>query len=138
MAISPGPRSGVVPWVNGLQVWIGLLFLSVSAATSLADERVRGSLDVLMATPLSTRKIVLGKWLGTFRLVPPMAILPGLVILCAGGVDFERLWGALFVMTFVLCSGAAITSLGLAMATWFSRLGRAVGLTLTVYILITF
>ena len=50
--------------INGLQVSAGLLLLSVSAATSLAEERQRGSLDVLLATPLSTRSIVLGKWWG--------------------------------------------------------------------------
>ena len=33
---------------------LGLLLLSVSAATALAEERVRGSLDVLLATPLPT------------------------------------------------------------------------------------
>ena len=53
--------------VNGLQVGAGLLLLSVSAATSLAEERQRGSLDVLMATPLPTRAIVWGKWWGAFR-----------------------------------------------------------------------
>ena len=75
--------------VNGFQVSIGLLLLSVSAATSLAEERVRGSLDVLMTTPLSTRQIVLGKWLGTFRLVPLLAVLPALVVLGSGG-DHRR------------------------------------------------
>ena len=35
------------------------------------------------------------------------------------------------------CAGAAVTSLGLAMATWFSRPGRAVGVTVTLYVLVT-
>ena len=47
--------------VNALAVIFGLLFLSVSAPSALADERVQGSLDVLLVTPLSTRTIVLGK-----------------------------------------------------------------------------
>ena len=62
--------------VNAWQVATGLLLLSVSAATSLAEERQRGSLDVLMATPLPTRSIVWGKWWGTFRPVPRLLILP--------------------------------------------------------------
>ncbi len=41
---SPG-MGDEAAWVNGLQVAIGLLLLSVTAATSLAEERVRGSLD---------------------------------------------------------------------------------------------
>ena len=52
MAISAGNTGVMPPWVNALQVSIGLLFLSVTAATSLAEERVRGSLDVLMTTPM--------------------------------------------------------------------------------------
>ena len=48
------------------QVALGLLLLSVSASTSLAEERVRGSLDVLLCTPLSTRSILVGKWWGSF------------------------------------------------------------------------
>jgi hypothetical protein len=35
-----------------VHVLLGLLLRSVSAATSLAEERVRGSLDVLLCTPL--------------------------------------------------------------------------------------
>src|SRR5205814_10237067 len=75
-----GPRGrdagGVI---SGLQVSAGLLLLSVSAVTSLAEERQRGSLDVLLATPLSTRSIVLGKWRGAFRGVPPLTVLPVLI-----------------------------------------------------------
>ncbi|MEJ7637191.1 MAG: ABC transporter permease [Singulisphaera sp.] len=109
----------------------------MTAATSLAEERVRGSLDVLMTTPLSTRQIVLGKWLGSFRHVPPLAILPGLVILgCAKGASW-RGPGFVVMVAYVLASGAAVTSLGLAAATWCSRLGRAVGLTVAGYVLAT-
>ncbi len=62
--------------VNAWQVAVGLLLLSVSAATSLAEERDRGSLDVIMATTLTSREIVLGKWWGTFAMVPRLAIMP--------------------------------------------------------------
>jgi hypothetical protein len=57
----PGGR-GMGAVIGGVQVSAGLLLLSIPAATSLAEERQRGSLDVLLATPLSTRSIVLGKW----------------------------------------------------------------------------
>ena len=75
--LSPG-MGNEAAWVNGLQVAIGLFLLSVTAATSLAEERVRGSLDVLLTTTLTTRQIVLGKWIGTYRAVPLLAILPAL------------------------------------------------------------
>jgi hypothetical protein len=37
---------------------------------------------------------------------------------------------------FVLACGAAVTGLGLAMATWFARPGRAAALTISIYVLI--
>src|SRR4029079_7528673 len=66
--------------LNGFQVATGLLLLSATSSTSMAEERMRGSLDVLLTTPLSTREIVTGKWWGTFRLVPPLALIPALAI----------------------------------------------------------
>jgi ABC-type transport system involved in multi-copper enzyme maturation permease subunit len=137
LAISAPGSPGTAPFVNAFQVAIGLLFLSVIAATSLAEERVRGSLDVLMTTPLDTWEIVVGKWLGTYRLVPPLAVLPVVVAVGASKPNAEPWQGAIWMGAFVLVAGAAITSLGLAMATWCRRLGRAVGLTVSVYLLIT-
>src|SRR5262245_4911871 len=65
--------------IGGMQVAAGLLLLSISSATSLAEERQRGSLDVLLSTPLPTRSILLGKWWAAFRGVPPLAALPMLI-----------------------------------------------------------
>ena len=123
-------------WVNGLQVSIGMLLLSVTAATSLSEERVRGSLDVLMATALSTRQIVLGKWLGTFRPVPSLAVLPVLVVLCNDPSKWFYVPTVLLTLVFVFACGAAITGLGLAMATWCARPGRAVALTVSCYVFV--
>jgi len=121
--------------MNGFQASAGLLLLSVSAATSLAEERQRGSLDVLLSTPLSTRSIVLGKWWGAFRGVLPLTMWPVLVAgFLATHTDFvlaPALIGGL-----VLAYGAAITSLGLALATWSPRTGWAVGLTAGLYIVV--
>jgi ABC-type transport system involved in multi-copper enzyme maturation permease subunit len=136
-AIVAARTTFAMAWVNGLQVSIGMLLLSVTAATSLAEERVRGTLDVLLTTPLSTRAIVVGKWLGTFRIVPLLAVLPVLVV---SFCDFWR-WAyvptVLMTLIFVFVCGAAITGFGLAMATWCAKVGRAVALTVSVYILVT-
>jgi ABC-type transport system involved in multi-copper enzyme maturation permease subunit len=124
--------------INGLQASIGFLLLSVTAATSLAEERVRGSLDVLLATPLSSRQIVLGKWLGAYRVVPLLAILPCVVIAVQAYIRDIYSWSTqIIVLTYILSFGAAITSLGLAMATWLARLGRAVGMTVGLYVTVT-
>ncbi len=61
-----------------LQSVLGLMLLSVQAPTALGEERVRGSLDVLLSAPISTRAIVWGEWMGTYRVALGMAILPGL------------------------------------------------------------
>jgi ABC-type transport system involved in multi-copper enzyme maturation permease subunit len=123
-------------WVNGLQVSIGMLLLSVTAATSLSEERVRGSLDVLMATALSTHQIVLGKWLGTFRRVPSLAALPVIVVVFGDRSKWFYAPTIFLTLVFIFACGAAITGLGLAMATWCARLGRAVALTVSCYILV--
>ncbi|OJW20677.1 MAG: hypothetical protein BGO49_03630 [Planctomycetales bacterium 71-10] len=128
-----GTEGGAV--IGGVQVSAGLLLLSVSAATSLAEERQRGSLDVLLSTPLSTRSIVLGKWWGAFRGVPPLAILPALIAGAlathTGFAPAPALIGGL-----ILAYGTAITSLGLALATWLPRMGQAIGLTAGLYIVV--
>jgi ABC-type transport system involved in multi-copper enzyme maturation permease subunit len=114
------------------QVGVGLLLLSVSAATGLADERIRGSLDVLLCTPLSTQSILTGKWWGSFRqaisvLIWP-AILGGFLVAQSGHyISYVLLLGL------VTANCAVITSLGLAIATWVRRLGHAVALCVSAY-----
>ena len=63
-------------WVNGLQVSIGLLLFSTGAVTSLGEERARGSLDVLLTTPLTKWQVLWGKWWGASRRVPLLIVLP--------------------------------------------------------------
>lgn len=124
----------VVAQVNAWQVAIGLLLLSVSAATSLAEERDRGSLDVIMTTPLTSREIVWGKWWGTFAMVPRLAILP--IWVATGSAMVTDGWPGLVLMIgLILSYAAAITSIGLAAATWIPRLGRVVTVSVMAYIL---
>ncbi len=127
---SPVPRQ-VASIANGFQAGIGLLLLSVAAATSLGEERVRANLDVLLATPLHTRSIVWGKWCGAYRAVPVVAICPGMLaaVLARDGGRWD---GALLIIGLFLAYGAAITSLGLALATWISRIDLAVALNVAV------
>ena len=127
------PRRGAV--ISGVQVSAGLLLLSISAVTSLAEERQRGSLDVLLATPLSTRSIVLGKWWGAFRGVPPLTVLP-VLIAAALATHTGFALGPVLIGGLVVAYGAAITSLGLALATWLPRMGRAIGLTAGLYVIV--
>lgn len=122
--------------ISGVQVSAGLLLLSVSAATSLAEERQRGSLHVLLATPLPTRSIVLGKWWGAFRGILPLTALP---VLITGALvtHSQFLLAPALIGGLIIAYGAAITSLGLALATWLPQMGRAIGLTTGLYIVVT-
>jgi ABC-type transport system involved in multi-copper enzyme maturation permease subunit len=129
-------RWGAASFLNALQVAAGMLLLSISAASALGEERARGSLDVLLVTPLSTRSIVWAKWWRTFRAVPMLAVPPGLAA-AAVAWHHGRWPGVFLVVGLVVAYGAALTSLGLALATWVPRLGRAVGFSVAAHVGIT-
>jgi ABC-type transport system involved in multi-copper enzyme maturation permease subunit len=126
--------AGGIAVMNTFQVAVGLLLLSVSAATNLVEERVRGSLCVLLATPLSTGSILAGKWLGSFRNVVHVLVWPaitaGILVVQSG-----RVLSYLLLLGLILAYGAALTSLGLALGSWVSRPGRAVALCVAAYVL---
>ena len=124
-----------------IAVSFGLLLLSATAPTTLTEERVRGSLDILMSTPLSTHQIVLGKWWATYRRTLPMLVLPALagLFVAATCLDYpvwlpprmmsmakpvttvDRVMAGILPSAFFLAHSAAVTSFGLALATWLKR-----------------
>ena len=114
------------------QVAMGLLLQSVAASTSLAEERVDGSLDLLLSTPLPTRSILIGKWWGSFRSVRSLMTWPALIAGVLVAASGRWLHYAL-LLGLILAYGAVLASLGLALATWVSRPGRAVALAVTIY-----
>lgn len=127
-----GPaESGIM--ANVYTVGVGLLLMSVRSSTSLSEERIRGSLDLLTSTPLTTTEILAGKWWGTFRLVVPMVILSGLIAVLIHGSSGRWLGLPLYV-GLIVAYGAVVTSLGLAIAVWIPQQGRAVGLCVGLYV----
>ena len=115
-----------------------------------------GSLDVLLATPLSTRSIVLAKWWGTYRRVLVLAVMTVYVsVFLAGAVldipgwavnlrfardavplnVWDRVLAVCCGVAEFLVSCAVIVSLGLALATWVRRLNRAIVLSVIAYFL---
>ncbi len=148
--------AGVFSYI--LHVIFGLLMLAAVAPTSMAEERQRGSLDILAATALSTRAIVVGKWLGTFRFAAFMAVGPGLLALAMAtgeskssygfgpGLPPEyyqeislgaRIFGVGVVVATILSHGALITSIGLALAVWIKRQSRAIAFSVGLFVLVT-
>ena len=126
----------MIATMNVFQVGLGLLLLSVDAATSLIEERVRGSLDILLSTPLSTPSILAGKWLGAFRRVPQLLFLHG------AHDSFPRMGKRAYLaylnlVALLLAYRRFIVSLGLALATWQSRLDRAIALCVAFYVLLS-
>ncbi len=139
-----------------LQLIFGLLMLSAAAPSSMAEERQRGSLDLLAATTLSTPTIVLGKWLATLRQVALLAIGPGLLgVALALAVkpletiplgtparyyeelsDGAVLFGAGLLITTILAHGALIASVGLALAVWIARQSRAIALCVGLAVIV--
>ncbi len=147
--------SDIVGLVGGLQATFGLLLVSMTAPTALAEERARGSLDVLMTTPLATDRIVLAKWWGAYRVVPALALLPAIGALIVGFEEPEMLvsltgaqqapdpLGWIDRVAFVclptalfLAQGAVVVSFGLALATWMRRVGRAIAVSVASYAII--
>ncbi len=149
---------GLIVGVGGaiLQLIFGLLMLAAAAPTSMAEERQRGSLDLLAATTLSTPAIVVGKWLGALRQVAPVAIGPGLLgfalALAVKAPQTIPLWyraryyeelsdgallfGACLVIATILAHGALIASTGLALAVWIARQSRAIGLSVGLAVIV--
>jgi ABC-type transport system involved in multi-copper enzyme maturation permease subunit len=120
----------------GLQVAVGLLFICIGAVTALSEERVRGSLDVILMTPLPTWQIVWGKWWGTFRTVPWVIFLPCLLITV---LAYERdAWACpALLLPLLLAYGAFFTSVGLHLATAIARFSRAVTVAAVFYVAMT-
>lgn len=127
------PYDNVVAYFNGFTGSVGLLLLCVSAATALAEERTQGSLDVLMVTPLSTNAIVLGKWWGAYRTSIGIAIPPMLTTAAYSYYFGVRGEAVMWTVGLVLAYGAAITSLGLLLATIFKKVSTSVALCVFFY-----
>ena len=146
-----GTGSEFLKIVSGLHATVGLLIVSLFSPTVLAEERVRGSLDVLMTTPLPTDRIVMSKWWGAYRVVPALAFLPAIscLIITAAAPDhtpavlslrqapapldaLDRIAYICIPVAMLLAQGAAVTSVGLALATWIHRVGRAVAVSVMI------
>jgi ABC-type transport system involved in multi-copper enzyme maturation permease subunit len=153
-----GEPTGLIVGFYGaiLQLIFGLLTLSAVAPTSMAEERQRGSLDLLAATTLSTPTIVLGKWLGMLRQVALLAIGPGVLGLglafsikapqtfplgtpgwyYAELSDGAVLFGACLLIATILAHGTLIASLGLALGVWIARQSRAIALCVGLAVIV--
>ncbi len=141
IAIDDGIRGGwwnrerLPAFVVAFQVAMSLPLLLVASTTALVEERARGTLDVLMTTPISSRSIVLTKWWSVYRRVPLLLALPALTAAVLARESGGWFMAGLLVLS-VLSSAAFWTSIGLALSTWVPRLGRAISTAAIAYALI--
>jgi ABC-type transport system involved in multi-copper enzyme maturation permease subunit len=151
------PRAGIAGVMALLiQTVFGLLVLAVFSSLAFSEERRRGSLDVLLSTPLSTRSIVRGKWLATYRFLPLLAIGPAIVCGALAQDDLSgfmatrpgafqsqhpnldgmrRAFAAALMPLTILAHGGLIATLGLALSVWIRRESRAISLVAAAYVL---
>ena len=127
------------------------------ARRGLADVPLRGATSGQprrsLTTPISTRAIVVGKWLSLYRTVPWLAVGPGsdrtrlasrsaCAAASAGSAPRsqsrnDRASACGVIVATILAHGAAIISVGLALATWLRRETRAIGVSITAFVLIS-
>jgi ABC-type transport system involved in multi-copper enzyme maturation permease subunit len=122
--------------INSLQMTIGLLLLTIPSITSFSEDRARGTLAVMLTTPVSKRTIILSKWLGVFRMAPLLAILPCALI---GSLELaDRRFGDVSLFLGLMAGyGAALVSLGLYLSLTMASLGRALASIIVTFVFVT-
>jgi ABC-type transport system involved in multi-copper enzyme maturation permease subunit len=112
-----------------------LTVLLLAAVTAVVEERAQGSLDVLLATPLSTRTIALTKWWCAFRALALFLVLPAVLTIASAWPDGDWTKASLLGM-YVFTAAAMWTSIGLGISIWTKRLGRAIAIAVAMYVLV--
>lgn len=82
----PGVTAFLVPRLFSPAATIHLLALPLLTMNLIAGERRQGTLAMLLSAPVSTREIVLGKFIGLLAVLAPMAALTALMPLSLAGV----------------------------------------------------
>ncbi|MHB1555877.1 MAG: ABC transporter permease subunit [Isosphaeraceae bacterium] len=159
------PDSVIITGIFAMMILLifGFLIVAAMAPTSMAEERQRGSLDLLAATTLSTPEIVLGKWLGALRNQTLLAFGPALLAVALATASrapnpsvpaattttgtvmwwnsYEpstalSLLAAGLLTATILAHGALLASVGLALGTWSKRQGRAIALSVAFALMV--
>ncbi len=123
----------------GFFVGFQMLFIVLASVTSLADERSRGNLDILLATPVSTKEVVATKWRSAFRMVRSLLFLPMFIAIWIMAHRYRQGFSIepfvfMLLMMHLLASGAFYTSLGLMLATRVRSFSRAIGVAVSIYV----
>ncbi len=118
-----------------LQLAIAVFFSALLAASAVAQEKDRRTLDLLLLTKLSNSELVLGKLLASLLhiLMPLAAAFPLFMLLALlGGVSFGQIGRVLAV---TVASVLACGSLGSTLALWREKTFQSLAMTLLVLVL---
>jgi ABC-type Na+ efflux pump permease subunit len=123
--------------LSALQLALAVFFSAMLAASAVAQEKDRRTLELLLQTNLSNGELVLGKLLASVLQVLIMlaAALPVFMISALfGGVSFAQI-ARVFAVTFV--SVLACGSLGSTIALWREKTFQALAVTVLALVLWT-
>ena len=98
-----------------LAPWVFLLLIPAACMQSFSDERKQGTLELLLTKPISTFKLVLGKYLGVCCIIF-LALLPTLIYVVAlynlaspvGEIDYGSITGSYIALSLLGATYAAI------------------------------
>ena len=149
--VGPGVQP-ILAAVAGYEFGIGALALAIQASLIWSEEKSAGreGVDLLLATPLSAKSIINGKWRAVFRFSVPVVFFPviaGLLVLSdaqslppleSGPFSvFAQLAMVPLVLAQTLCYAATFVSLGVLLATRCRKPAHAVFWTLGIYVALT-
>ncbi len=149
--VGPGVQP-ILAAVAGYELGIGALALAIQASLIWSEEKSAGreGVDLLLATPLSAKAIINGKWRAVFRFSAPVVFFPvlaGLLVLSdptpSPALDaglfstFTPLAIVPLVLAQTLCYAATFVSLGVLLATRCRKPAHAVFWTVGLYVAVT-
>lgn len=137
---APSPHQAVGElWVAFLQLIVAqhfvvlVLVTPALAAGTIADEKTRGTLGLLLTTDLTTQELIVGKWLGQawqalLLAAPAVPLVTLLSLLCGIGPAALLSW-----LLATLLFGMALTTAALLASVWARKTASAVA---AVYLLV--
>ncbi len=125
----------LVQILSPLQLAVAVFFAALLAASAVAQEKDRKTLDLLLLTKLSNSELVLGKLLASLlnMVVLLATALPVFMLtMLFGGVSLAQI-GRVFGVT--LASAVVGGSLGSTLALWREKTFQAISLTMLILVL---
>lgn len=129
MPEAPGVTEVVVTPILGVAALLLLFFVPILTMASISGERRSGTLALLLSSPVTSRQIILGKFLGVGSLLSVLwvivALMP-LTLMWGAPIDIGTYLSGLIALG---CLGASYAAVGLMFSTLFRQ--PAVGAVMT-------